>query len=220
LPSPFGAELVNENFQGQVSTPEARTCAGIDRFEIRIDETTWLEVDNATSRKFINVDDSNHVVWINAYDKAKSINETYTSLKADAISLNVSIIKPNARVIVSTNVTIVWSASDNVSEISYYEIKLNNGPWKKLENETSYTYTELNDGNYTVYMEAIDNAGNTAKTSISFTVLTAPTTGALVDKWWFWLALATTTALLIFAAFFMKRRNLPLDRRSKTIVAK
>jgi hypothetical protein len=196
------------------------TSAGINHFEIRIDEKTWLDVYKATSRKFINVDDSNHVVWINAYDEAKSINETYTSLKADAISLNVSIIKPNARVIVSTNVTIVWSASDNVSEISYYEIKLNNGPWKKLENETSYTYTELNDGNYTVYVEAIDNAGNTAKTSISFTVLTAPTTGALVDKWWFWLALAATTAFLIFAAFFMKRRSLPLNRRSKTIMAK
>jgi len=207
LASPFGAKLVNENFQGQVSAHEVRTCAGIEHFEVRIDETTWLYVDNATSYRFINVDDNNHVVWMKAFDKAGNINETYVSLKADAISLNVSIIKPNARVIVSTNVTIVWRASDNVSEISYYGIKLNNGPWKKLENETSYTYTELNDGNYTVYVEAIDNAGNTAKTSISFTVLTAPSKGALVDKWWFWLALAATTVFLIFVAFFVKRRN-------------
>jgi putative exporter of polyketide antibiotics len=29
----------------------------------------------------------------------------------------------------------------------------------------------------------------------------------LVDKWWFWLALAATAAFLIFVAFFMKRRN-------------
>jgi hypothetical protein len=219
-PSPFGAKLVNENFQGQVSAPEARTCAGIDYFEVRIDETTWLDIDNAASYRFINVDDNNHVVWVKALDKAGNINETYISLEADATPLNVSIIRPTARVIVSPNVTIVWSGFDNVSGISYYEIKLNNGSWINLENETSYSYTQLNDGNYTVYVKATDNAGHTAETSISFTVLAAPSTGALVDKWWFWLALAATTAFLIFAAFFMKRRNLPLDRRSKTIMAK
>lgn len=208
LASPFGAKLLNGNFQSQVSAPETRTYTGIDHFEIRIEERTWLDADNATSYQFINVDDGNHVVWVKAFDKAGNINETYVSLKVDTTPLNVSIISPTAHVIVSPNVTIVWSGFDTVSGINHYEIKLNNGSWINLENETSCSYTELNDGNYTVYVKAMDNAGNTAETFISFTVLTAPTTGALVDKWWFWLALAATTAFLIFAAFFMKRRNL------------
>jgi len=207
LVSSFGVKLLNENFQSEVSPPGMCTSAAIDHIEMGIDEKTWLDAYNATSRKFINVDDSNHVVWINAFDKTKNINETYASLKADATQLNVSIIKPTARVIVSTNVTIVWNPSDNVSEISYYEINLNNGSWINLGNETSYSYTELNDGNYTVYVKAVDDVGNTAEASISFTVLTAPATGALVDKWWFWLALAAVTAFLISAALFMKRRN-------------
>jgi hypothetical protein len=209
----LGANLLNGNFQGQVPAPEMHISVETDHSEIRIEEKTKLDVDNVTPCQFIDVYDGN-LACANAFDKPKKINETYVSFKADATPLNVSI-SPIARVIVSHNVTIHWSALDNVSIISYYEIKLNNGSWKKLENETSYTYTGLNDGNYTVYVEAVDNVGNTAETSISFTVLTAPTTGALVDKWWFWLALAAATAFLIFAAFFMKRRNLPPSNDQK-----
>ena len=211
--SPFKAKLLNGNFQSQVSASETHTSAEIDHSEITIEEKTLLDVYNTTSYQFINVDDGNHVVWINAFDKAENINETYVSLKADSTPLNVSIIRPTARVITSANVTIVWSASDTVSGISYYEINLtralnlNNVSWINLGNETSYSYTELNDGNYTVYVKAVDDVGNSAEASISFTVLTAPTTGALVDKWWFWLALAVTAALVVFAAFSMKRRN-------------
>jgi hypothetical protein len=80
LASPSGANLVNGNFQTQVSAPE--THAGIDHFEIRIDETTWLDVDNDTSYKFINVDDSN-LVSVKAFDKAENINDTYVSFKVD-----------------------------------------------------------------------------------------------------------------------------------------
>jgi hypothetical protein len=67
-------------------------------------------------------------------------------------------------------------------------------------------------------VKAIDNAGNSSETFLSFTVLTASTTDALFDNWWFWLALAAAIAFLIFAELFMKRRNLPLDRQSETMM--
>jgi hypothetical protein len=191
----------------------ADAASGLDHFEVRMDESTWLDVDNATSHEFISVADGSHVVYVRAFDKAGNSNETNVSFKVDTTPPSVSIISPSVSIIRSSNVTIVWSGSDNGSGINHYEIKLNNGSWINLENVTSYTYFELDDGNYTVYVEAVDNAGNPSVAFISFTVQTASGTGSLLDNLWFWIVLVAIIVFLIFAAFFMKRRSTSLNKR-------
>jgi hypothetical protein len=74
------------------------------------------------------------------------------------------------------NILISWSASDIHSPISYYEIKVDSGPYNHLDPATSHTITNMSNGRHKLNLRAYDSAGNFNETSIFFFVDTiAPT---------------------------------------------
>ncbi len=89
----------------------------------------------------------------------------------DAIPPSVSISSPSeASVLSSGDVTITWSGNDTGSGIDHYEIRLDSGSWLNVGTSTQYAFSSLSDGAHTVYVMAVDKAGNTAKASVNFTV--------------------------------------------------
>ncbi len=73
-------------------------------------------------------------------------------------------------------VTVTWTGGDVISGIAYYNMSIDgNTPIELPASTTSYTFSDLTDGSYTVVVEAVDNAGNMNETSVSFIVSFGPT---------------------------------------------
>jgi hypothetical protein len=74
-----------------------------------------------------------------------------------------------------TNVTVEWTAQDGYSGIEYYLIYIDNNSMYTVIGNNSFTFTNLTDGNYTVYLKAADYAGNSNFITTNFIVnLTKP----------------------------------------------
>lgn len=91
---------------------------------------------------------------------------------------------------VRTNtVTVRWSATDALSEIDHYMVKLDNGRWIQVIGD-SYTFTKLKAGQHTVTVQAYDGTQLCDEDSASFTVdmtapsvkITSPLNGAIVSS--------------------------------------
>ncbi|MCO6040343.1 Ig-like domain-containing protein, partial [Thermococcus alcaliphilus] len=69
----------------------------------------------------------------------------------------------------TANVTVKWTAEDELG-IDHYEVKLNDGPWIKTGN-TEYTFYDLPEGEYTVYVRAVNLGGEYSEATITFKVV-------------------------------------------------
>jgi hypothetical protein len=73
------------------------------------------------------------------------------------------------------NVTVEWTGWDGYSGIEYFEIYINNGSRHELVENYTFTFTNLTDGNYTIHLKAVDEAGNSNMVTTVFIVnLTKP----------------------------------------------
>jgi hypothetical protein len=59
---------------------------------------------------------------------------------------------------------IYFSALDKYSGVAYYEMKIDRGSWQKVE--SPYLVTEADRNSQTMFLRAVDNAGNAVETSI------------------------------------------------------
>jgi len=82
----------------------------------------------------------------------------------------------------TVNVTITWEAEDKLG-IDHYEIKLNDGPWIRV-GSNEYTFYELSKGEYTVWVKAINLAGQYSEDMVTFkvTVLTVEEQKEIIEK--------------------------------------
>jgi len=165
--------------------------SGIDHYEIKIDSDTWKNVGTASSYTFTSLSDGTHTVYVKAVDVAG--NEAIDSIEIiiDTEEPSVAITSPrNDSMFNSNAITIHWTGSDSNSGIDHYEIQVDSGSWNNVGMSTSYTISSLTDGSHTVYVKAIDKAGNSAEDSVSFTVdtanpsisITSPSDGAIFNE--------------------------------------
>ncbi len=71
-------------------------------------------------------------------------------------------------------VTVDWQGEDDKSGISHYEIRLNEEEWIDVEENESYEFEEIADGEHLLEVKAVDNLGNERIESVSFTIDTTP----------------------------------------------
>ena len=92
----------------------------------------------------------------------------------DDIPPTVNIISPpNNSYLNTSQVTLKWSASDNYG-IDHFEVSKDGTNWINVGTSAQYTFTNLSDGKYTLYVKAYDYIGNTASDSINITIDTTP----------------------------------------------
>ena len=65
--------------------------------------------------------------------------------------------------------TISFSAEDSVSGLDYFEIKLDDGEWQRVE--SPYKPAQISSGDHTVAVRAVDKAGNKAESQATFVVV-------------------------------------------------
>jgi len=70
----------------------------------------------------------------------------------------------------SKSVAIAWSSTDNESGISHYEYKLDSSSYQSVASTSTVGLSDLSDGQHTLTVRAIDNAGNIAEKSLTFSI--------------------------------------------------
>ena len=63
-----------------------------------------------------------------------------------------------------------WEGSDGASGIDHYALKINNNDFFDVNSDTSYTLTDLEDGEYTIYIKVVDKAGNYQEATMIFSI--------------------------------------------------
>lgn len=109
-------------------------------------------------------------------------------------------------VVLASFLTIVWNAWDDLSTISYYEIRLDDGLWTKVGFTPSYTtfaeftFVDLSDGLHTIDIRAADYAGNVRQERFEFVVYALLFRVAVV-------VIIVAVILVVSAVLFSRRRR-------------
>jgi hypothetical protein len=183
-------------------------ASGLDHFEAKIDEETWIYVGNSSSFTFEGLTDAEHVAYVEAFDEAGNNGTVHVGFMVDTTPPSLSIILPaSGSVLDSANVTASWSASDAGSGIEHYEARLDEGQWTNLGLSSSQFFAGLSAGNHTVSVRAVDKAGNPSETQIVFTVKTGSQGIPPLTQWALVAAAVGIIASLCVAIVFRRRKH-------------
>ena len=78
----------------------------------------------------------------------------------------------------TNSMTTTWYGYDNQTEIKYYEVRLNETDWLNVGTANAHTFSELEDGEYTVEVRAWNEEDNTSTDEITFLI---DTTGPIIE---------------------------------------
>ncbi|MFO8109903.1 MAG: NosD domain-containing protein [Thermoplasmata archaeon] len=68
------------------------------------------------------------------------------------------------------SITATWNGTDDNSGIDFFEIRLGNDPWINVGYNKSHTFYNLTDGTRSLWVKAVDKAGNQATCRVVFTI--------------------------------------------------
>ncbi|GEM_PF-1093492 len=133
-------------------------------------EYTWKVPDHPTDEAMIRAE---VVDVISYYDEDTS--ETFEIIE-DEEPPTIEITYPEEDAVLDTsNVTVEWFGEDEYSGLSHFEVWcLEEQEWMDVGDDTSFEFEELGEGEHTVEVKAVDNAGNEAIDSVTFIVDTVP----------------------------------------------
>ncbi|MDD1771970.1 MAG: right-handed parallel beta-helix repeat-containing protein [Methanomassiliicoccales archaeon] len=163
----------NDSYHGNGVVPVNWTVsdaiAGVSSVLIRFDNGTWVNVTDVTSYTNGTLSEGIHTIYFNATDALGNYIVTSMVIIIDLTDPTVYITSPaNGTSLNPGTVLLSWEAEDIIG-IANCSISVNGGEWV-LVNGTSYLFTDLAEGNYTVRVRAYDNVGNFNITAISFII--------------------------------------------------
>jgi C1A family cysteine protease len=145
--------------------------SGIDHYDVKLDASSWTDMDTLTSHTFTNLTQGSHSVQVRAYDCSGNDASDIVSFCVDSTNPWVDILSPsNDALISSSSLTVSWTGSDAVSGIDYYMVSLDQGAWIDVGAQTSRSFSGLAQGSHTVQVRAYDMAGNYETDEVSFTL--------------------------------------------------
>jgi len=100
-------------------------------------------------------------------------------------------------------VCVVWNGSDKLSGVHHYSIRIDSGDWIDLPSTTTSYVVHLKPGNHTIWLRAVDCAGNIRTVSVSVIVRGPsfiPTTLVVLTA-------GLAAAVSIVAILYVKRRR-------------
>jgi hypothetical protein len=146
--------------------------SGIGGYSYSVDSQPDSTIDTtSTSVTLSKQSEGTHTFYVKAKDEAGNWGLTgLHQFKIDTTSPTLLILSPGeGSIFNSSSITVRWTGSDVISEINYYEIKLNGGSTIDKGTLTTHTY-EIVDGSFTVKIRAYDMAGNSIEESVSFKI--------------------------------------------------
>ncbi|MBS3817019.1 MAG: S8 family serine peptidase [Candidatus Thermoplasmatota archaeon] len=143
----------------------------IEQYETRIDSNQWIVKDMSTEHTFEGLSDGEHTVEVKAVDQAGNSKIATSTFKVDTTPPTIEIDNPGQDMVYNDNeVNVEWTASDDTSGIDYYEVQVNDEDWNEIGTSTQYLLENLDDGDNTVRVKALDEAGLEETDTVTFTV--------------------------------------------------
>ncbi len=144
----------------------------IDHYKISIDGGGRIDIGSKRTYKFTDLSEGEHNVVLVGYDEEMNSRKEYVNFTVDITDPTLRIVDPdeNCDVLSESYGTVRWVANDEVSSIDYYQVKIDDERWEKVEDADHYTFSGVFDGEHTVYVKAVDQGGNTVVESKSFEV--------------------------------------------------
>ncbi|GEM_PF-2343814 len=203
LIDPVEGEIFSEN-QVTVSWEGSDDLSGIDHYMVRT-EDGWLE--ELEEEQFtLDLDAGDHTIEVKALDNAGNSNTDSVNITVDTVPPNIVILNPDEKANLEPgDTTIEWTGYDGYSGIDHYEIRFDNGSWQSVGDGTSHTFRDLEEGEYTVTVRAVDRAGNTEEEEIVFTVEETLSFSEISGIGVFMFILTTLLILSVFIVFGISR---------------
>lgn len=166
--------------------------SGIDYYEIKLEDEDWIDVGTNNEHTFYDLEHSEtYTATIRAWNRAGFNDTVDVSFTVDNVEPDLEIISPvDGEIFAEDIVTVEWTASDEVSGIDYYEIRVDDEDWIFVGDDESYTLTGLDEGKNTIEVLAWDKAGNNHLDDVSIIVdttepdleITAPEDGEIFGE--------------------------------------
>ncbi len=175
---PDGCALLPPIGIGWVGTDKG---SGIEYYEVKRDNKTWINVGKNTSYEFTgNMSDGDHRFYVKAVDRSGKRATVYITFTIDAQKPTIEIITPESGAeLTSSKVVVYWNGSDKGEGIDHYELRLDHDCWRYVPGEgfPRHVFTGLSDGEHTIELMAVDEAGRWNIAAVTFTVNTSPIAG-------------------------------------------
>ncbi len=143
----------------------------ISRYEIRLDSGEWIDNGKATEYRITEIEQGENSVEVRATDEAGNQATDVVNFTVDTEPPSLEIEGPEEEKTFEENtVTVEWDADPEGTDLDHFEVRLDDGEWVNVGKNTSHTFEDLDDGEYTVEIRSTDIAGNTATESRTFTV--------------------------------------------------
>jgi len=151
-------------------------------------------------------------VYAQFMDDMGSVSSYYDTITLDSAPPTITVgSPPNASVVNSFPLTIVWTGQDATSGVRNYEIKMDNASWLDVHTNTTMRFENLTQGDHIVYVKAMDNAGLSGQASISFKVdITGSSLPLNLEGI---VILATIAIILAVTVLYLRRTRRPRHSR-------
>ena len=171
------AAYTNESYVDLWSDPVFLTGAIYMRFSNdEIDQTNLLEPswDSYESEKNdwpLSQGDGIKTVYAEfSTDKTQVMPSTAVLHDSITLDTHEPVLVLTGSVLDSSKYTLSWESDDEVSGLSHFEVKLDNGQWENVGTDTTYTSQDLTEGDHTFAVKAFDNAGNVNEKTLTATI--------------------------------------------------
>ncbi|MBQ2835654.1 MAG: GBS Bsp-like repeat-containing protein, partial [Clostridia bacterium] len=136
--------------------------AGISYYQWRFENASWATLQNSYNKAY-HYDEQEQIVYYRCVDAAGNASEPVSvMLRMDRTApTNLAVSNSGGGNWTNQDVTLTASATDNLSGVEKYQWSSDNSTWNDMSG-SSVTFTETM--NSTIYVRALDYAGNTSST--------------------------------------------------------
>ncbi len=182
-----------------------------DIHEVRVCGGRWDRAEEPGSFELIDLREGRYQVNVRVTDASGRRVTDSTEFWVDLTSPEVKIIEPEDSSNISTrDVKVRWEGYDNESGVEGYQVRINEGEWIDVGNQTEYTFEGVRDGNHTVEVRVRDRAGNTASDSVDFQVRTDPfglrDIPRLFRDYWWLITIIAVAIVIVFDLLFWRKK--------------
>ena len=137
------------------------------RTQYSFDNSTWTAYDGPFSVS----SEAANSLYFRSEDLAMNLETAKSvSVKIDLSPPQITILSPTNGSTMKLGDEFFWNATDNVSGVARYEVRLNSGPWTDAGLETHWMLSQNVTGPGTFEVRAYDSAGNIAARSVEFEI--------------------------------------------------
>jgi len=100
-------------------------ASGIDHYEVKLDDGSWINVGLSTSYTFYNLQCGEHIVYVKAIDNNNNVGVVSIIFTVDTTPPSISITAPLNNSEVGDTLSVYWEASDDISYVFEVKVYLN-----------------------------------------------------------------------------------------------